>query len=185
MDLWQTLSWILFRENCNEWSVFEFISMVSSNLIQLNYEWMLLFVNGDNNFKSGKFFLIWLGRFQVNIWSLTLIGAVLGYESSGFVEIFSTFRFRSDCDVTIGAGWVTSCSKESWWPRVPIPNMTSDQWRHVTKIFTSKVNHPENPGVRLVLYESGNFKREFFESKSILVQLQKFSGNFRKFSRPL
>ena len=73
MDLWQTLSWIPFRENCNEWSVFEFISMVSSNLIQLNYEWMLLFVNGDNNFKSGKFFLIWLGRFQVNIWSLTIL----------------------------------------------------------------------------------------------------------------
>jgi len=39
---------------------------------------------------------------------LTLIGKV-----EIFVEIFTAFRFRSDCDVTVGAGLVTSCLKES------------------------------------------------------------------------
>ena len=92
--------------------------------------------------------------------SFTLIGKVLGYDSGGFVEIFSTFRFRSDCDVTVGAGWVTSCLKESWWLSVPIPHMKSDQWRHVTKIFASKVNYP---GVRLRRF-CGNFFQNTFQS---------------------
>ena len=68
------------------------------------------------------------------------------YDSGSFVETFSTFRFRSDCDATVGAGWVTSCLNASWWLSVPITHMKSDQWRHVTKIFASKVYYPENPG---------------------------------------
>ena len=51
---------------------------------------------------------------------------------------------------------MTSRSKASWWPRVPLPHMTSDQWRHVTKIFTFKMNYPENIGVRLKRF-CGNF----------------------------
>ena len=64
---------------------------------------------------------------------LNLIDKVL-VRNRRFRRKFSTSRFRSDCDVTVEAGWMTSSSKESLWLGVIIPNMTSDQRRHVTYI---------------------------------------------------
>ena len=101
---------------------------------------------------------------------LTPIDEVPGYEPDGFVEIFSTIQFSTDCDVTVGAGRVTSYSKKCWWPSLPILVMTSHQWRHVTEILASKVNYPENTGVRLRRFCGNFFHRGF------LLRFMHFGG---------
>ena len=47
---------------------------------------------------------------KMSVVKLTPIDEVPGYEPGGFVEIFSTIQFSTDCDVTVGAGRVTSYS---------------------------------------------------------------------------